>query len=79
MLEITQEILEEIDPLLDAGDAELAGRLLMVLDPTSLRALIIHVLRERGTTVAEAVAATYLNETAERRQYADSNERKEAT
>ena len=66
MLEITQEVLEKIDPLLDSGDTESAGRLLMVLDPTSLRALLLHVLRERGTTVAEAVAATYLNETARR-------------
>ena len=66
MLEITQEILEKLDPLLDSGDTESAGRLLMVLDPTSLRALIIHVLRQRGTAVAEAVAATYLNETARR-------------
>lgn len=72
MLEITQEILEEVDPLLDAGDTESAGRLLMVLDTTSLRALIIHVLRERGITVAEAVAATYLNRTAERSQYPSS-------
>ena len=31
MLEITQEILEEIDPLLDAGDTASAGRLLVVL------------------------------------------------
>jgi hypothetical protein len=72
MLEMTQEILEEVDPLLDAGDTESAGRLLMVLDPTSLRALLFHVLRERGTTVAEAVAATYLSETVERRQYSRS-------
>ena len=68
MLEITQEILEEVDPLLDAGDTASAGRLLMVLDATYLRALLFHVLRERGTTVAEAVAATYLNETAARRR-----------
>lgn len=73
MLELTQEILDEVDPLLDAGDAESAGKLLLVLDPTSLRALIIHVLRERGTTVAEAVAATYLDETAEHRRYANSH------
>jgi hypothetical protein len=60
MLEITQEILERVDPLLDAGDTESAGRLLTVLDRTSLRALMIHVLRERGTAVAEAIAMTYL-------------------
>ena len=63
MLEITQETLEKIDPLLDAGDTESAGRLLMGLDPTSLRALLIHLLNDRGTAVAEAVAATYLKET----------------
>jgi hypothetical protein len=63
MLEITQETLEKIDPLLDAGDTESAGRLLMGLDPTSLRALLIHLLHDRGTAVAEAVAATYLKET----------------
>lgn len=72
MLEITQQVLEEVDPLLDAGDTASAGRLLVVLDATSLRALLFHVLRERGTTVAEAVAATYLNETAERRQCSGS-------
>ena len=60
MLEITQEILERVDPLLDAGDTDSAGRLLTVLDRISLRALLIHVLRERGMAVAEAVAATYL-------------------
>jgi len=70
MLEITQQILEEVDPLLDAGDTASAGRLLVVLDPTSLRALLFHVLRERGTIVAEAVAATYLSETADRTQNA---------
>lgn len=73
MLEITQEILEEVDPLLDAGDTASAGRLLVVLDATSLRALLFHVLRERGTTVAEAVATTYLRETAERTQFSGSS------
>jgi hypothetical protein len=63
MLEITQETLEKIDPLLDAGDTESAARMLMGLDPTSLRALLIHLLHHRGTVVAEAVAATYLRET----------------
>ena len=64
MLEITQEILEKVDPLLDAGDAESAGNLLTALDRTSLTALLIHVLRERGAAVADAVAATYLRATA---------------
>ena len=65
MLEITQEILEKVDPLLDDRDTESAGRLLTRLDQTSLRALLIHVLRERGTAVAEAVAAAYLRATAD--------------
>jgi hypothetical protein len=65
MLEITQEILERIDPLLDDRDAESAGRLLTPLDQTSLSALLIHVLQERGTVVAEAVAAAYLRATAD--------------
>jgi len=69
MLEITQEILEQVDPLLDAGDAESAGKLLMVLDQTSLRALLIHVLRERGAAVAEAVAKTYLCASADAGQH----------
>ena len=73
MLEMTQEILEEVDPLLDAGDTVSAGRLLMVLDATSVRALLFLVLRQRGTAVAEAVAATYLSETDERRQYSRSS------
>ena len=73
MLEMTQEILEEVDPLLDAGDSASAGRLLKVLDATSVRALLFLVLRERGTAVAEAVAATYLSETEERRQYSRSS------
>jgi len=60
MLEITQDTLERVDPLLDAGDTESAGRLLTVLDRISLRALLIPVLREWGAAVAEAVAATYL-------------------
>ncbi len=70
MLEITQEVLEQIDPLLDAGDTESAGELLLVLDRTSLSALLIHVLRERGAAVAEALAATYLNATADSTQQA---------
>lgn len=69
MLEITQEILEQVDPLLDVGDTESAGKLLTVLDRTSLRALLIHVLRERGATVAEAIAVTYLSATKETAQH----------
>ena len=69
MLEITQEILERVDPLLDVGDTESAGRLLSVLDRISLRALLIHVLRERGTAVAEAIAATYLVASADNNQH----------
>jgi len=65
MLEITQETLEKIDPLLDAGDIESAARMLMGLDATSLRALLIHLLHDRGTVVAETVAATYLSKVAE--------------
>jgi hypothetical protein len=62
MLEVTQEILTRIDPMLDAGDAESAGKLLVEVDATSLRALVIHILRERGTAVADAVGRAYLRE-----------------
>lgn len=62
MLEITQEILEKVDPLLDADEPEAAGKLLLEADPTSLRALLIHILRNRGTAVADAVGAAYLQE-----------------
>lgn len=62
MLEITQEILEKVDPLLDAGDVELAGKMLVEVDSTSLRALLIHILRERGAAVADAVGEVYLRE-----------------
>lgn len=62
MLEITQEILAKVDPLLDAGDPEAAGELLLDADPTSLRALLIHILRERGASAADAVGAAYLRE-----------------
>ena len=72
MLEITQEILEKVDPLLDAGDTESAGKLLVVLDQTSLRALLIHVFRERGVAVAEAIAETYLSETAGDRHHSEA-------
>lgn len=60
MLEITQEILGKIDLLLDNGDIDSAGELLVHLDHTSLRAVLIHILRERGSYVADAVGASYL-------------------
>lgn len=69
MLESTQEILEKVDPLLDVRDTESAGNLLIPLDRTSLRALLIHVLRERGSAVADAVAAAYLRATANNAQH----------
>ena len=62
MLEITQEILEKVDPLLDAGDEESAGKLLVHVDQTSLRAVLIHILRDRGSEVADTVGAAYLRE-----------------
>jgi hypothetical protein len=63
MLEVTLEILEKIDPLLDTGDTESAGKLLVEVDDTSLRAVLIHILRERGGEIADAVGAAYLRET----------------
>lgn len=66
MLEVTQELLEKIDRLLDADNPETAGKLLVDADPTSLRALLIHILRERGTLVADAVGTAYLHEREER-------------
>jgi len=60
MLEITQKILEKVDPLLDAGDTESAGKLLVQVDQTSLRAALIHILREKGSEIADAVGAAYL-------------------
>jgi hypothetical protein len=62
MLEIAQEIVEKIDPLLDAGDAESAGKLLVHVNQAVLRAVLIHVLRERGGEVADAVGSAYLRE-----------------
>ena len=62
MLEITQEILEKVNPLLDAGDPGSAGKLLIEVDRTTLLALLIHILRERGTLVADAVGKAYLHE-----------------
>ena len=63
MLEMTQETLDKIGPLLGVGDTDSMGKLLVRLDRTSLRALLIHVLRERGVAVANAVAAAYLRAT----------------
>lgn len=62
VLEITQEILERITPLLDAGNAESAGKLLANVDQASLRAVLLHILREWGGEVADAVGVAYLHE-----------------
>ena len=62
MLEITQDIIGKINELLDSGDTESAGKLLVEVDQTSLRAALIHILRERGSEVADAVGAAYLRE-----------------
>ncbi len=66
MLEITQETMEKVDPLLDAGDTESAAKLLQEVNMTSLRALLFHILRERGTAVADTVGKAYLREHAAR-------------
>jgi len=68
MLEQTQEVLGKIDPFLDAGDTASAGRLLVSVGQTSLRAVLIHILRERGGEVADAVGAAYLRAHAASRQ-----------
>jgi len=60
MLEFTQDTLEKVEPLLDAGDTESAAQLLVELDRTSIYAVLIHILRERGVAVAEALAGTYV-------------------
>jgi len=62
MLQITQDILDHVNPMLDAGDTESAGKLLVDVDSTHLRALLIHILRDRGTVVADAVGEAYLHE-----------------
>ena len=64
MLEITQETLGKIDALLDVQDTEAVGELLLPLDRTSLRALLINVLRKRGAAAADAAAWSYLRATA---------------
>jgi hypothetical protein len=66
MLENTLEVLEQLAPLLDDGDTDSAGKLLVPLDRTSLRALLIHIVRKRGVPVADVVAAAYLRATANR-------------
>jgi hypothetical protein len=62
MLETTQKIIKEIDPLLDAGDLESPGKLLVDVGRTSLRAVLIHIQRERGGDVADAVGSAFLRE-----------------
>ena len=69
MLENTRKVLERVDALLDVGDTESAGKLLVPLDRTSRRALFIHVTRERGAAVADTVAAAYLRATADTTEY----------
>jgi len=66
MLEITQEILKHVDPMLDGGDTEAVGKLLVDVHSTTLRAILIHILRDRGTAVANAVGEAYLREHATR-------------
>jgi hypothetical protein len=61
MLERTQKILEKVDRLLDEGDTESAGKLLLPLDRVSLRALLINATRETGAPIADAIAESYLH------------------
>jgi hypothetical protein len=62
MRELTQSVIERMEPLLAAGDTETAAALLLELqDSTALRAVIIHTLRAYGKDVAEAVATAFLN------------------
>ncbi len=62
MRELTQSVIERMEPLLAAGDTETAAALLLELqDSTALRAVIIHTLRTYGKDVAEAVATAFLN------------------
>ena len=65
MLEHTQEILEDLTPLLESGDIQTAGKLLTQVDPTSLRAVLIHLAKERGSALADAVGRAYLDERGE--------------
>lgn len=62
MREVTQSVIERMEPLLATGDTEAAAALLFELqDSTALRAVIIHTLRAHGKDLAEAVATAYLN------------------
>lgn len=62
MRELTQSVIERMEPFLATGDTESAAALLLELqDSTALRAVIIHTLRTHGKDVAEAVATAYLN------------------
>ena len=69
MLENTREVVKQLDPLLDDGDMESAGELLIPLDTTSLCALLIHIVRKRGSPVADAVAHAYLRAAADRAEH----------
>ena len=60
MLELTQETLWRVERLLDAGDTESAGKLLLKVDSVSLRAVILHILKDRGKAAADPVGAAYL-------------------
>ncbi len=62
MLEHTQEILEDLAPLLESGDTQAAGKLLTQVNRTSLRAVFIHLVKERGGDLADAVGRAYLHE-----------------
>ena len=62
MLEITQELLHRIAPLMDAGDTETAGKLLLTVDENSLRAILINVLHERGSQAADTLGMAYLKQ-----------------
>jgi len=62
MLERTQEILEDMNALLESGDTQAAGKLLTQVDPISLRAVFIHLVKERGSDLADAVGRAYLRE-----------------
>lgn len=65
MLEHTQELLEDLALLLESGNTQAAGKLLAQVDPTSLRAVFIHLIKERGGDMADAVGRAYLRERGE--------------
>ena len=62
MLEHTQELLEDMNTLLESGDTQAAGKLLTQVDKTSLRAVFIHLVKEHGSGLADAVGRAYLHE-----------------